>query len=149
MEAFPEPEPVLMASLVLVLAIASLTDLRARIVPNRLTLAAALFGLGLAATGGAAKLGFAALTGLAVAAPLLSAALVRPEGMGMGDVKLVGVLGIYLGWQAWPALLGGLFLAGLTGVLISLGTRTPPSQVALPLVPFLALGALPVIVSNL
>jgi len=133
------------ALLLLVLVIASITDLRARIVPNPLTLAAAVSGLALAATGGPVALALALLTGLALASPLLLVSLARPEGMGMGDVKLVAVLGIFLGWQAWPALLTGLMLAGLTGLVISLVTRRRPSGVALPLAPFLAAGTVPVV----
>jgi leader peptidase (prepilin peptidase)/N-methyltransferase len=75
------------------------------------------------------------------AAPFLLANLIRPEGMGMGDVKLVAVVGLYLGQQVWIALVIGLALAGLTGVLIALGRRLPPSRTALPLAPFLAAGA--------
>lgn len=141
--------PLSAALLVLVLILASVSDLRRRIVPNRLSLAAALCGLGLAATDGPTALVLAAAAGVVVAVPLLAVSVARPAGMGMGDVKLVAVLGIFLGWQAWTALLAGLLLAGATGVLISLGTRRPPSQIALPLVPFLAAGTLPVVVSAL
>ena len=84
--------------------------------------------------------------GLAIASPLLLIALLRPDGMGMGDVKLVAVMGLFIGWQAWTALLTGLLLAGLAGLLISLGTGSRPSRVALPLAPFLAAGTLPVLV---
>jgi len=103
-------------------------------------------GLGLAATSGSAALINAFAATSAVAAPLLVVSLIRPEGIGMGDVKLVAVLGLYLGWAAWPALLIALVLAGLTGVLLALGTRTPPSQTALPLAPFIAAGSLPVLI---
>lgn len=128
------------------LAAATVTDLRARRIPNRLTAAAAALGLGLAATSGSAALINALAATSAVAAPLLVVSLIRPEGIGMGDVKLVAVLGLYLGWAAWPALLIALALAGLTGLLLALGTRTPPSQTALPLAPFIAAGSLPVLV---
>lgn len=137
--------PTAVVLLVAILAIASLTDLRDRIVPNALTLAGSLAGLVLAAPGGPAAVALAAAAGLAVASPLLLVSLIRPEGMGMGDVKLVAVIGIFLGWQAWPALLAGLLLAGVTGLAISLGTRRRPSGVALPLAPFLAAGTVPVV----
>jgi len=127
------------------LAAATVTDLRARRIPNRLTAAAAALGLVLAATSGSTALINALAAASAVAAPLLVVSLIRPEGIGMGDVKLVAVLGLYLGWAAWPALLIALVLAGLTGVLLALGTRTPPSQTALPLAPFIAAGSLPVL----
>jgi len=122
------------------------TDFRARRIPNRLTAAAAALGLGLAATSGSAALINALAAASAVAAPLLVVSLIRPEGIGMGDVKLVAVLGLYLGWAAWPALLIALVLAGLTGILLALGSRTPPSQTALPLAPFIAAGSLPVLI---
>lgn len=125
--------------LVITLLIASATDLRSREIPNWLMAGAALAGIGLAAAEGRA--GSAVLFGLLAAAPFLLANLIRPEGMGMGDVKLVAVVGLYLGQQVWIALVIGLALAGLTGVLIALGRRLPPSRTALPLAPFLAAGA--------
>lgn len=56
----------------------------------------------------------------------LTLALISPRGMGMGDVKLAGVLGLMLGWAGWDALavgaLAAFLLGGLVGVtLIVLG----------------------------
>ena len=96
-----------------------------------------------------AALGSDLLAAAVISSPLFVAALLRPEGMGMGDAKLVAVIGLFLGWQALPALLAGLFLAGLTGVFVSLGRRLPPSRTSLPLAPFLAAGAIPVAVAGL
>jgi leader peptidase (prepilin peptidase)/N-methyltransferase len=131
--------------LLVLLALASATDLRSRIVPNGLTLAGGLAGLSIAAFDGPAGLMTAVSAGLAVAAPLLLVALARPDGMGMGDVKLVAVLGVFMGWQAWPALLAGLMLASLTGMVIALRGGRRPSAVALPLAPFLTVGTAGVI----
>lgn len=125
-------------ALSITLLIASATDLQRREIPNWLVVVAGLAGLTLAAAeGGVAS---AALSGLFAAAPFLTAALIKPEGMGMGDVKLVAVLGVYLGSGVWFALAVALGLAGLTGVMLSLGQRVPPSRMSLPLAPFLALG---------
>lgn len=127
------------AVLLLTLAVASATDLRHRVIPNWLVGLAALAGLALATAGG--EVVPALLAGVLAAAPFLAAALIRPEGMGMGDVKLAAVMGIFLGQSVWVALALGLGLAGLTGILVSLGQRLPPSRISLPLAPFLALGA--------
>ncbi|BBE23625.1 hypothetical protein MN0502_25080 [Arthrobacter sp. MN05-02] len=54
-------------------------------------------------------------------------ALISPAGMGMGDVKLSAVLGLYGGWAgaaAWMGtLLGGFLLGGLAGVAVLLLRR--------------------------
>jgi leader peptidase (prepilin peptidase)/N-methyltransferase len=127
------------ALLLVTLTVASVTDLRSRVIPNWLVALAATVGLALATAGGEA--GLALLMGCLAASPFLAAALVKPEGMGMGDVKLAGVMGICLGPSVWLAIALGLGTAGLAGVLISLGQRRPPARMTLPLAPFLALGA--------
>jgi leader peptidase (prepilin peptidase)/N-methyltransferase len=141
--------PVAALLITVVLLVASVTDLRDRVVPNRLTLGAAAAGLALAGFQGLPELAARLAAGVFVAAPLLAVSLARPEGLGMGDVKLVSVLGIFMGWQAVPAMLGGCLLAAMAGALFSLGSRRPPSEVALPLVPFLAIGSLPVVLAAL
>ncbi|WJL95362.1 A24 family peptidase [Microbacterium sp. ET2] len=49
------------------------------------------------------------------------------RGLGGGDVKLAGVLGLYLGWLGWEALaigaLAGFVVGGATGVLLILARR--------------------------
>lgn len=71
--------------------------------------------------------------------------LVNPRGMGLGDVKLAGVLGAYLGWlgvDAW--LVGavlGVLLGGLTA-LVLLALRRVTAKSPLPFGPFMIAGAL-------
>ena len=72
-------------------------------------------------------------------------AVIVPGGMGFGDVKLAGVLGLYLGWLGWTELVVGAFagflLGGLAGLaLMAAGRANRKSH--LPFGPFMLLGAL-------
>jgi len=72
-------------------------------------------------------------------------ALVYPKGMGWGDVKLAGVLGMYLGWLSWGVLIVGGFLgfllgAFLGGLLMLVGRAGRKTKI--PFGPFMLLGAL-------
>jgi leader peptidase (prepilin peptidase)/N-methyltransferase len=129
--------------LILVVVPAALIDLDYMVIPNRLTAAGAILavalGLALDPAGEPDRLLAAACAG----GFLLLAALAYPRGMGMGDVKLVAVMGLCLGAAVAPALLIGL-LAGIAGGAVMIarkgahaGRRTP-----VPFGPFLALGAL-------
>lgn len=70
--------------------------------------------------------------------------LVKPGAMGGGDVKLAGVIGLYLGWIGWPALIVGGFsaflLGGLFGVVL-LVTRRAQRSTAIPFGPWMIFGA--------
>jgi leader peptidase (prepilin peptidase)/N-methyltransferase len=66
-----------------------------------------------------------------------------PPGMGFGDVKLAGVLGMYLGFLGWPHLLAGTFAAFLLGGLWSLGllvSRRGTLKSSIPFGPFMLAG---------
>ena len=65
--------------------------------------------------------------------------------MGMGDVKLSGVLGMGLAWLGWGELLVGAFLAFLLGAVVGLGLmlfRRAGRRSAIPFGPFMVGGAL-------
>lgn len=69
---------------------------------------------------------------------------ISPEALGLGDVKLLGLVGLVLGWFGWGALLAGIFLGLLTGALVSLvllAGRRAGWRTALPFGPPLLLGA--------
>jgi leader peptidase (prepilin peptidase)/N-methyltransferase len=83
----------------------------------------------------------AAVLAFAVAA---GAAAVSGNGLGFGDVKLLGLLGLVLGWAGWGVLLAGVFLGLLTGAVVSLllvVTRRAGWRTALPFGPPLLIGA--------
>ena len=76
---------------------------------------------------------------------------IHPAGLGWGDVKLSGVLGLYLGWLGAAALLAGLLgafvLAALAGLgLIAAGKATRKSL--LPFGPFMLASAIAVIAAS-
>jgi len=70
--------------------------------------------------------------------------LVYPAGMGYGDVRLSGVLGLYLGWLGWAPLAVGTFLGFLVGGLagaVLLALRRTGLRSAIPYGPYLLCGA--------
>ena len=69
-------------------------------------------------------------------------ALVHPKGMGMGDVKLAGVMGIFLGLSVVPALLLGFLSGSVVGVAILAKHGAAGRKRGVPFAPFLALGGL-------
>ena len=119
----------------------ALIDLDHRIIPNRLTLPAAVVGIVLGTVldpGGEVE---RLIAGAAAATVLGLPALLNPKGMGLGDAKLVGVLGLYLGAAVVPALFVA-FVVG-TGLGIAIIMRKGMMQgrkTAVPFGPFLALG---------
>jgi leader peptidase (prepilin peptidase)/N-methyltransferase len=120
----------------------SLIDLDHRIIPDRLTVPAALLAVALGTAldpgGEPARL----LAGAAVGAILAIPAIVHPAGMGMGDAKLVAVLGLFLGAAVAPAFAVAFLAGAVTGVAlmvrkgVAAGRKTP-----IAFGPYLALGA--------
>ncbi len=145
-------DPVLPALLYLaaVGVVLAYVDLRVRLLPNALVLpsyviVAALLTLAAAVSGQWANLGWAFLGGAALWAFLAFLGLVSPSGMGFGDVKLGGVLGLGLGWFGLPHVLIGVAYAFVLGGLVSLaliigGRATRRSAIAFG--PFLVVGFL-------
>jgi leader peptidase (prepilin peptidase) / N-methyltransferase len=134
---------VLGLALVAVLVPVSLIDLDTRRIPNKITgpaaLAAIVIGLILKPSGVPDQL----LAGACGFGFLFVFALAYPRGLGMGDVKLAGVLGLYLGSSVAVALFGGL----LTGAVVGIGVMAKLGvakgrKTAIPFGPFLATGGM-------
>jgi leader peptidase (prepilin peptidase)/N-methyltransferase len=71
-------------------------------------------------------------------------ALIYPGGMGFGDVKLAGVLGLFLGWTGWGSLVIGGFSAFLLGGLFGIGLiifRGAKRKSGIPFGPWMLVGA--------
>jgi len=126
----------------------ALIDLDVHRLPDALTLPsypvlAALLGLGAVLGSDSGHLVRALLGGLVLYAFYFAICFAYPAGMGFGDVKLAGVLGMATGWLGWGAwavgLFGGFLFGGLWGIgLIALGRGGRKSKV--PFGPFMLLG---------
>jgi leader peptidase (prepilin peptidase)/N-methyltransferase len=120
----------------------TLVDLQTRLLPNRLTAPAAVtavvLGLLVDASGESERLLAAVLAG----GFFLVVALAFPSGMGLGDVKLAAVLGLFLGRDVAAALLIALVAGVLVGVLVMRRKGVAEGRkTAVAFGPFLALGA--------
>lgn len=103
-------------------------------------------GLGLAAalTGAWGDLARAALSAGVVVVVYLGLALAAPASFGLGDVKLSGVVGGFLGWLGWSQLvLGGLAAFAVSAVVavVLLALRRATRDSAFPFGPCMVLGA--------
>lgn len=127
----------------------SLIDLEHKLIPSRLLYPALAAGVVLlaiaAATGpGWGAFGRAALAGLASFAVFNVIHFISPGGMGYGDVRLSGLIGLYLGYLGWgrvyAGFLVGFLLGAVVGVLL-MAIGKAGRKTAVPFGPFLAAGA--------
>ena len=131
----------LLPALVLISALIALAviDLEHRLLPNVIVGPAALAGLALSILANPAGWWTYPLSALAVAGALLVLALAIPGGMGMGDVKMGGMLGAFLGPYAALAVFLGAVLGALSGGLLMV-TGKIQRRSHLPFGLFMALG---------
>lgn len=135
-------------------------DVRHHLLPNRIVFpsyaVAGVFLLAAAALAGAGDMVDDAPLAALLAVPVRVVAgaallwlfyfllrLVYPPGMGFGDVKLAGVLGMYLGYLGWGHLFAGTFLAFLLGGLWSVAllvARRGTLKSSIPFGPFMLAG---------
>lgn len=130
----------------------ALIDLDSQRLPDVLVLPSYAVGAGLLALaswnpGGVSDWGAlarAAIGGVALLLLYFGAAMAYPAGMGLGDVKLAGVLGMYLAWFGWGAFAVGAFGAFLLGGVFSVGllvTRRAGRKSGIPFGPWMLAGA--------
>lgn len=146
--AWVTPEgPLLISRLVLVAMLVALfgIDLEHQILPNTITLPGIVVGLMFSAIAPpgwkdallGALLGAGVLYGIAAA----YYAVRREEGLGMGDVKMLAMIGAFLGWKA---VLVTLVLSSISGAILGLAliaAQRGGMKLALPFGTFLAVGA--------
>jgi leader peptidase (prepilin peptidase)/N-methyltransferase len=118
-------------------------DLDVKKIPNKLTAPAAVLALVLGAVLAPGDLPEQLAAGAGALIFFLLPTLLHKKGMGMGDVKLVGVLGLYLGRAVVPAIFIALILGVVVGaaVIVSKGV-SDGRRTKIPFGPFLAVGAL-------
>ena len=138
----PDEDALLGLVLVLLLVPITLIDLDHRIIPNRLTLIGAVAAPAILALTEPDALPEHLIAAAAAGGFFLVALLAYPRGMGMGDVKLAAMLGLFLGSAVVPAIFVALVSGTLVGaaVIARKGAREG-RKTAVPFGPFLAFGA--------
>jgi leader peptidase (prepilin peptidase) / N-methyltransferase len=137
-----------MAAVALELALASVllavtvTDLDRRVIPNAILLAGAIVGIAIVAPTDPASMPERAVAAAGAGGFLLLGAVTRREGMGMGDVKLAALMGLYLGGAVAPALAVALAAGGLAGLGLVLRHGPQARTWTVPFGPCLAAGGI-------
>jgi leader peptidase (prepilin peptidase) / N-methyltransferase len=129
--------------LVTILIPIAIIDFEHRIIPNRITGPAAIVAILIGLLFDQDFVVEQLIAGAAAGGFFLVAAIAYPRGMGMGDVKLAGVMGLYLGRAVGLAVLIGL-VAGVIvgGIIIARVGAKEGRKMAVPFGPFLALGGI-------
>jgi leader peptidase (prepilin peptidase)/N-methyltransferase len=131
---------------VVVLIVVSVIDVKHRIIPNRIVLPAAAIVLAARTLVHPSVVWLVA--GAGAAAFLLVAAIARPGGMGMGDVKLALLLGVAVGRTVPLALIVALLAALVPSVALLVRHGARGRTMGIPFAPFLALGGLVALIAG-
>jgi leader peptidase (prepilin peptidase)/N-methyltransferase len=122
------------------LLVITLTDLDRRLIPNKILLVSAVAGVAIAAVGDPSSLSERAIAAAAAGGGLFLVVLAYPRGMGLGDVKLAAVMGLYLGRNVAPAIFIALLAGSIVGLALIARHGAGARKRAIPFGPFLALG---------
>lgn len=135
-------------------AVVGATDLAARRVPDLIVLpaypiTAALLVVACLPSGPWWPLARAGIAAAVLGGFYLALGLAFPSGMGLGDVKWAGVLGAYLGWLGWSAMVDGTLIAFIAaaGALV-VARPAGRRRASLPMAPFMVLGAVVVVLAT-
>jgi leader peptidase (prepilin peptidase)/N-methyltransferase len=113
-------------------------DLANRRVKNAVTIPVSLIAVLLRAAFERSALAEVVIAGLVIFLVFLAVSLFLRGGLGMGDVKLAGMLGFVLGWAVLPALLIGTLAGGVVAAIVLAGSKTRKQTIAYG--PYLACG---------
>jgi len=128
---------------VLLLVPVTVIDIDFRIIPNKLMILGTVVALAILALTRPGAIPEHLIAGVAAGGFLLVAAIAYPGGMGMGDVKLAFVMGLFLGRDVGVAMLAGLLAGSLIGAAVMARKGVKQGRkTAIPFGPFLALGGL-------
>lgn len=122
------------------LATITLTDLEQRIIPNKVLLAGAIACLVIAIPADPGSLVERGSAAAIAGGVMFLVAFAYPAGMGLGDVKLTAVMGLFLGRAVGPAILIALFAGTAVGLAMIIRHGSAARKMAIPFGPFLALG---------
>jgi leader peptidase (prepilin peptidase) / N-methyltransferase len=128
-----------LAFVTMLLAI-TLTDLERRIIPDKILLVGAVLAVAISAATDPASLPERGIAAAGGGGLLFLAALAYPRGMGLGDVKLVAVMGLFLGRDVGPAIVAALLAGSAVGLAMIAREGADARKKAIPFGPFLALG---------
>jgi leader peptidase (prepilin peptidase) / N-methyltransferase len=127
---------------VAMLAVITLTDLERRIIPNKVLIAGAVLCLAIAIPTDPSGVPERLIAAAAGGGLFFLVALAAPRGMGLGDVKLVATMGLFLGRAVAPAILAGLLAGSIVGLALIASRGTDARKMTIPFGPFLALGGI-------
>jgi leader peptidase (prepilin peptidase) / N-methyltransferase len=117
-------------------------DLEHRILPNKIVYPLAAWGVGATLLVDRGDIAEHLIAGAGAFVALLLVVIAYPAGMGMGDVKLAGVMGLFLGLSVLPALLVAFFTGSLVGLVMIAREGAAARKKAVPFGVFLAIGGL-------
>jgi len=137
----PDEDAILGIVLVLLLVPVTLIDLDHHLIPNKITYPGFVLGVVLVAVLDSGSLVENLIASAAAGGFPFVAWFLYPRGMGMGDVKLAFVLGIYLGRAVVPAMFTAFVAGALVGAIVVARMGVKDGRKAgIPFGPWLALG---------